>query len=373
MELTLIRSCSYIFALVLTLIPMLSASGNSADTLRLCFVGDVMMHSAQISNAARKDSTYDFSSNFELIRKEISRADISVANMEFTLAGKPYSGYPCFSAPDEILKQLADDGFDILLAANNHIYDKGAEGTARTLSMLQEAQEEHGMKFCGLAGSEEERSQTTPLIIKRKGLTIAIINFTYGTNAGAQSHWPKTNYEGSREYLENAFVRARGQGADIIIAMPHWGEEYVLRHSERQEATAKWLTNQGADLIIGTHPHVVQDFEVMRNETTGADVQVVYSLGNAVSNMSAANTQIELMASVEFIRDENGKIRILPMEFTYLWCSRPGGYRGTYTVLPVAEHIDRKAEWYGGWEHDKMMSTYRNVIKETGIKDRHKE
>lgn len=352
---------------------MLSASGNSADTLRLCFVGDVMMHSAQISNAARKDSTFDFSSYFELIRKDIRKADIAIANMEFTLAGKPYSGYPCFSAPDEILRQLSDDGFDVLLAANNHIYDKGADGTARTLSMLQKALSEQGMRFCGLAGSPEERDLTTPLIIKEKGLTIAIINFTYGTNAGAQSHWPKTNYEGAKEYLQTAFARADEQGADIIIAMPHWGEEYVLKHSERQKETAKWLVGNGADIIIGTHPHVVQDFEVMKDEATGSDVQVVYSLGNAVSNMSAANTQIELMATVEIIKDENGNVMISPMEFTYLWCSRPGGYRGSYTVIPVMKHIDRKSEWYGAWEHDKMMKTYRDVMKETGISDRRQD
>lgn len=328
-----------------------------------------MMHSKQIENACRKDSTYDFSSYFSLIRDKVQSADIAVGNMEFTLAGKPYTGYPSFSAPDEILDQLAQDGFDILLASNNHIYDKGKMGTERTYEQLKRVQEQYGMRFCGLASSSQERKETTPLIIQAQGFTIALINFTYGTNLGAQSHWPKTNYERERIFLTEAFERADSADADITIALPHWGEEYVLSHSEKQEETAAWLAANGADLIIGTHPHVVQDFGTVRTPDGTRDIPVIYSLGNAVSNMSAANTQIGLMATVRIVRDKDGRSRLLPIEFTSLWCSRPGGYAWSYTIIPVKEHLELKDSWIGQWEHDKMTRTYMNVMTETGISD----
>lgn len=345
------------------------AESHAQDTLSLCFMGDVMVHSRQIEYARQKDSTYDFSSCFSQTHKQLQQADIAVANMEFTLAGKPYTGYPQFSAPDEMISQLAADGFDVLLAANNHIYDKGAEGTARTHQMLKKAQEKYGILFCGLAGSKEERDSTTPLIIKKEGFTIALINFTYGTNLGAQSHWPKTNYESEKEMLKAAFEKAREEGAEIIIALPHWGEEYVLHHSERQEQTARWLVENGADIIIGSHPHVVQDFGTIRQDKDSTEVPVAYSLGNAVSNMSAANTQIGLIATVRVARSQDGTAKILPVVFTYTWCSRPGGYNNSYTVIPVKENLETRSLWVGEWEYDKMKRTYYHILQETGIPD----
>ena len=138
---------------------------------------------------------------------------------------------------------------------------------------------------------------------------------------------------GYEYYLENAVENAENalgkaeEIADFTIVCPHWGTEYELLHSEQQKITAMWLVEQGADLIIGCHPHVVQD-------TTMIDgVPVAYSLGNLVSNMSAPNTQIGLMITVRYIRKNNGDIKMLPLELTHLWCSRPGGYCDSYTVL----------------------------------------
>ena len=164
---------------------------------------------------------------------------------------------------------------------------------------------------------------------------------------------------------------AEEEDADITVALPHWGTEYVLTHSSGQEETAEWLADNGADIIIGTHPHVIQDFQTLPvREMDGAkEVPVAYSLGNAVSNMSAKNTQLELMATLKVVREGNGDIRMLPLEFTYLWCSRPGGYNDSYTVIPVADFVGRRDEWKNGWDYDRMMETYRHVSGITGIKD----
>ena len=325
------------------------------DTLTVCFLGDVMMHAQQLETACRGNGRYDFSSYFSLIEDSIRDADLAVANMEFTLGGEPYSGYPSFSAPDSYATYLADTGFDIFLAANNHILDKGSEGAARTADIYRTLEEEYGIRFTGLASSEKERSGNYPLILRRKGISVALLNFTYGTNLGATAHWPKTNYLGKRQEVTRAFEASRE--ADVVIALPHWGPEYILTHSESQEKTAEWLIELGADLIVGAHPHVVQDTASINGVT------VIYSLGNAVSNMSAKDTQLELMAKVSIVRYENGYISMLPVELTWLWCSRPGGFTDDYTVVPIEEYIGRKDEWIGGWDYDKMMSTYERIRK----------
>lgn len=343
----------------------------STDTLTIRILGDVMMHSYQITNARRGASGYDFSSYFSLIEEEIKDADLAVANLEFTLAGEPYSGYPCFSAPDTLATYLADCGFDIFLAANNHIFDKGTKGAQRTADIYRRMEKERGISFTGLASDEEELDRNNPLMIRRKGMKIAFLNFTYGTNMGPNSHWPKTNYLSSESQIVSALSKAEAEDADITIAFPHWGIEYVLTHSAIQEKKASWLAENGADMIIGTHPHVIQDFQILQIEDIDGvrDVPVAYSLGNAISNMSAKNTQLELMATIRIVREGNGDIRTLPVGFTYLWCSRPGGYNDSYTVIPVADFAGRREMWKNGADYDKMMETYRHVSGITGIKD----
>lgn len=324
-----------------------------ADTLSVCFLGDVMMHSEQIAKAYRSGGTYDFSSYFELIASEIEGADIAVANMEFTLGGEPYTGYPCFSAPDSFAEYLADCGFDVFLAANNHILDKGSKGAARTAGIYRRLETERGIRFTGIAENEEKRAENYPLFIRRKGMTLAMLNFTYGTNLGNTAHWPKTNYMGMKSEISDALQKARK--ADFVIVLPHWGPEYQLKHSSQQEKNAVWLVENGADVIIGAHPHVVQD------TTSIHGVPVAYSLGNAVSNMSAVNTQLELMATLRIARHGNGDLEMLPLELTWLWCSRPGGFSDSYTVIPIEEYIGKEDLWKNRSDYEKMTSTYRRI------------
>lgn len=343
------------------------------DTLTIRIFGDLMMHENQITDAARPDGTYDFSSYFTHIQKFLDDSDLNIGNLEFTLGGKPYTGYPAFSAPDEYARHITNSGFNVFLTANNHIYDKGNAGVERTLQIYRELAQTDNIVFTGTAGSQEEFENTTPLFIVRKGVRLAIINATYGTNIGLSKTWPRTNYLRDKKMLKEALTKARSK-ADIVIVLPHWGEEYILTHNSRQESEAKWLAENGADIIIGAHPHVVQDAgEIEVCDSTASDgtrkVPVVYSLGNAISNMSAANTQIELMATLKIVKNNYGDIRQLPLEFTYIWSSRPGGYGKHYTMLPVKDQIGKSDEWIGKWEYDKMISTYNRVKAATKIKE----
>mgnify|MGYP003297669297 CR=1 FL=1 len=159
--------------------------------------------------------------------------------------------------------QMAECGIDIFLAANNHIYDKGKAGAERTLEIYRRLRQEHGIAYTGLSGDEQEERMTHPLIRPVKGIRVAFVNFTYATNGGRRNSWPKVNYMDSRDDISLALETARRKHADITITLPHWGNEYELTHSRSQEETARWLVSEGADIIIGTHPHVIQDTTMM--------------------------------------------------------------------------------------------------------------
>ena len=310
-----------------------------------------MMHTAQINSASRGFSKY-----FQEIEKEIKEADIAIANMEFTLAGKPYTGYPAFSAPDEFAEHLALCGFDIFLCANNHILDKGSMGTSRTLDIYKKLRDQYGIRYAGIRDNAENLQDGAILTTIRKGIRIGILNMTYGTNLGATEHWPKVIYQSQKELISKALHSAKKE-SDVIIALPHWGNEYELLHSPEQEVTAKWLIDHGADVIIGSHPHVAQDTDIINN------VPIAYSLGNLVSNMSATNTQLGLMATIRIVRRPNGDIELLPLEFTHLWCSRPGGLTDSYTVIPIDKFLGKRDLWRNAWDYDKMIDTYERVRK----------
>ena len=332
------------------------------DTVTVRFLGDVMMHQRQIENAYKGGKEYDFSSYFKYLEEDIRGADLAVANMEFTLGGEPYTGYPAFSAPDGIAGYMADCGVDIFLTANNHICDKGRAGTERTIGIYREMGSKHGISFTGIASDEDEREDNHPLIRVVKGIRIAFVNMTYATNGGKRTGWPKINYLDDQDDMETALEMAESK-ADVTIALPHWGEEYELLPSVEQRAKAGFLIEAGADLIIGAHPHVVQPIERI------SDVQTAYSLGNAVSNMSARNTRIGLMVTARIVRDGAGNISILELEPEFLWCSLPWNFAAEYTVLPVRDFIGRRDLWINKADYDNMVATYERVKEITEITD----
>jgi poly-gamma-glutamate synthesis protein (capsule biosynthesis protein) len=336
------------------------------DTVKIRFFGDIMMHTLQIQTADKGEGRFNFSSYYKLMEKYLSDSDLNVGNMEFTLGGEPYTGYPAFSAPDSFAAYLADIGFNIFLCANNHIFDKGRNGLVRTLEIYRKLAESRGIRFTGAAGDETEGEMNNPLIINIKGIRIAFVNATYGTNSYRGEGWPRTNILSDTQTLEEALETAEAK-ADLTVALVHWGSEYILEHGKSQGLQARWLAENGADIIIGSHPHVVQDAEVIK--TKDKVVPVVYSLGNSVSNMSAENTQVGLMTTLQIVRHGNGDIEILDLEHMFTWCSRPGGYGDSYHVLPLTEYVNRKNEWKGKWEYEKMVSTYRRVASLTEIKE----
>lgn len=347
---------------LLTSVPVQGRSGyeiphpkplsGKGDTLTVFIIGDVMMHERQFG--------FDHRQFLEKISHRMREADICAANMEFTLAGSPYSGYPAFSCPEYMAEYVAGEcGADILLTANNHILDKGQKGLARTLEIYSSLGDSLGTRYAGSARSEAEREGNFPLFIRKKGFRIAFINCTYGTNAVSHEGWPKTEYM-ERKNLAEAFLKARE--ADFTIALPHWGDEYKLRHSASQEEWAQWMVEQGADAIVGAHPHVVQDTTHING------VPVIYSIGNAVSNMSAENTRLELAVTLRFVSDPvSGEKTMLEPELHFLWCCLPGRLTDSYSTIFIKEWSGRRSDWLIPGDYDNMIETLRRVRSATGI------
>lgn len=346
------------------------------DTATMVFVGDVMMHRDQISNALGEDGNYSFPTYFKELLNPLKEADLAVANMEFTLAGKPYTGYPCFSAPDSYAGYVADCGVDVFLTANNHILDKGKSGIERTLGIYSAMESERGVRYTGCAMDKETDLDVNPLVIRVKGTKVAFVNFTYGTNQDLETEWPKVHRTDTAS-ISSAIMRARKKGAEFIIALPHWGTEYSLTHSKSQHSLAVWLAEKGCDAVIGTHPHVVQDMETVEVGAKGGKparkVPVIYSLGNIVSNMTAPNTRIGLVATLWIVTEEDGSRRLLDPLTTATWCCVPGTMTSGHTVVPVRKFLDKKDLWKSAGDYDNMVKTYDRVKAVTGIDEYEKD
>ena len=206
-----------LFCIIITLIYSVTLSAQ--ERITLLFVGDLMQHEAQIK-AARTNGGHDYSDCFRHVKKEISEADIAIGNLEVTLGGKPYRGYPSFSAPDEFLYAIKDAGFDVLLTANNHCLDRGLRGLERTAHLLDSLH----TPFLGTYRTPEERQQRYPLLIEKNGFRIALLAYTYDTNGLRPSEPNIVNYIDTVQ-IKSDILSARQMKPDAIIACMHWGLE----------------------------------------------------------------------------------------------------------------------------------------------------
>lgn len=256
---------------------------DSFQTVKLLFAGDIMMHMPQINAAEDSAGRYDFSSVFEKVSPIISSADIAVANIETTFGGKPYTGYPQFSAPDTLAWFMKQAGFDMIVTANNHTCDRGKKGIIGTIETL----DRYGFEYTGSFRNQEEKERTYPLIIEKNGMKIAFLNYTYGTN-GLPVPDPLVVNHIDTVQIRKDIQAARQKNADAVIAIFHWGLEYKRDPGADQKLIAKFTLEHGADAVIGAHPHVLQPAVWESYTLAGDSVErkglVVYSLGNFISN-----------------------------------------------------------------------------------------
>ncbi len=316
------RKLSALFLLLL-----LTGCAYSETRARFLFIGDIMVHDQQLDAAKHKDGTYDFSPSFRRIKPVFNNAFL-IGNLETVFAGTGkklrYAGFPFFNTPDVFTQNLIDDlGVDLLTLANNHIFDRGASGARRTYEVLKSAD----IPCIGL-GLDDVPSNDA-IVLDNNGIRAAFINHSYGSN-----EWPKSsdvhlNVIGDTE-ISHSMARARALSPDVIIALFHWGNEYYYKPNVHQKKAADVAFREGASLIVGTHPHVLQPVDVI---VSGDDSvrAVAWSLGNFVSFQRTRPRERSMVLSAEFVKNDDGVTRLAGLGMIPLYVVAPGSKRTEVT------------------------------------------
>ena len=348
-------------------------------------VGDILMMTSQIQGAKTAEG-YDFRPSFYAMEPLFSSVDIMAGNFECTLAGEaagytqrrpaapppteddpnPKQPYQTFNAPDELAANLRAVGFDLLTTANNHCLDRGKDGLFHTIETLRAA----GLAQTGTYLSEEERD--TPCIMTAGGITFGFVAMTESVNSydarlGGDS-WAVGRVS-QRERIQKEIAVCKRAGAEVVIAFPHWGEQYMDSPVRRQREYAQMLADWGADAVIGSHPHCAEPFEWIMAED-GRRVPVAYSMSNFISNMAGKNTEYGLFLRLDVKKDEDG----VSVGMSYLPTAciiQDTGGRRVHQPIPCWEQEQRRTgvEPLTEGELKKTQRAFDHVVKICGLEN----
>jgi poly-gamma-glutamate capsule biosynthesis protein CapA/YwtB (metallophosphatase superfamily) len=349
-----IRSLLLIFLFISLAVQAKSQTSQIAeDKFSMLFIGDIMGHDEQIWSAEnRVTHSYNYDDVFQYIKPVINGADIAIANFEVTLSGPPYTGYPQFSSPAALAAACKNAGIDYLVTANNHAADRGKRGIISTINKLDSIGIPHTGTFLDAAAHDS----LTPLMIHRNGSSIALLNYTFSTN-GIVVPDPVIVNMLDKEQITMDVKKAKEKKADLIILFLHWGTEYDTIPSKSQMDLAKYFQSIGVDLVIGSHPHVLQKMARIKNDSTGRENIVVYSLGNFVSNQRKPKTDGGSMVKVEFTRTGN-KYTVSNAGYYLTWVYAPiVKYRKKFYILPCSE-FENKPDFFDKPEAFLLMKKF---------------
>lgn len=288
--------------------------------VRIAAAGDLMQHTPQIEAAKCADG-YDYRPTFRHIAHHFRNADIAIVNLETTLSNEgPYKGYPCFRSPRQVAEAMKDMGVDVVALANNHCCDQSSHGINSTTSIIDSL----GMRRIGVFRDSIDYKNNNICYLNHYNISFAIVNYTYGTN-GLPT--PKGRIVNRIDTIAMArdFAEIAKADVDCVIAVVHWGEEYQRKPNSTQLRLEKFMRRNGVDIIIGSHPHVIQPATCDPKQGI-----TLYSLGNFVSNQSKRYTDGGLIAVIDVTRIADEPLRY-SLELIPVWVWRP-----TYTLLPPA-------------------------------------
>lgn len=322
-------------------------------------LGNLIIHQSQI-NGAKNENGYDFSPSFQYIKEMVSEADISLGILEGALAGGEPTGYPIFNSPDEVIDSLRDTGIDVVNYANNHIYDYDDEGLQRTIEITKEK----GLDVLGVKSTEEEKSY---LVKEVDGVKIGFASYVFETAAvngyktinsnpvsiNSENLINTFNYNDLESFynrIASEISAMKAEGVEFIIASMHWGEEYNTYIEATQNEIAKKLNELGVDIILGGHPHVIQPYEIICNES-GHSTFVIYSQGNSLSNQSeqeigVAESEDGIM--IKFTLEKKyGNVSLKEYKIIPTWVYKEEKGDGTYyhKIIPVEEALANPEEY----------------------------
>ena len=280
---------------------------SEQQEVKLIMVGDILMHTKVYESGLMEDGSYNYDHMFAQVKTEIKSADIALVNQEVILGGKELglSGYPAFNAAYEVGDSLVDAGFDVILHATNHALDKGKKGLLNCIQFWDEQYPEIGV--LGIYQNEKDAQEI--YIQEVNGIKLAILNYTYGTNGiPLPKDMPFAVELWNEQQIADDVAMAK-EKADFIIVCPHWGTEYVLEETADQKKKAQFLADLGVDLVIGTHPHVVEPVKWISG-AEGNQTLVYYSIGNFINATSGVGSgkaarMLGAMAEVTIAKDED--------------------------------------------------------------------
>lgn len=332
--------------------------------ITLLMVGDILLHTPVAESGLQENGSYDFTAVFAHTKDDILEADLALVNQEVILGGTELgiSGYPAFNAPYELGDALVDSGFDVVLHATNHALDKGGKGIINCLNFWENSYPQ--IAVLGIHDSAEGQNEI--YVYEQEGIRIAILNYTYGTNGIPlpQGMDYAVDQLLDLDRIAEDLKRAE-EMADFTVVCPHWGTEYRLTQDTNQELLAQFFWENGADLVLGTHPHVIEpvawvaadgiqtcDLEEQDGFLKGTDIRdgmlVYYSLGNFVNWTSGtgegvANRMTGGMAKVTLELDEDGNVTIKEYGVEPVICHVEEGRNGV-TVYPISDYTEQLAE-----------------------------
>jgi poly-gamma-glutamate synthesis protein (capsule biosynthesis protein) len=331
-------------------------------TATINVVGDLMCHSTQFNYAHVKDDSFDFNGVFSEVKQYLSDADFTIGNLETVLAGKKkrYSGYPYFNAPDDFLLAIKEAGFDFLVNANNHAIDKGAKGVKRTIKKMDEL----GINHTGAYSSQRDRDSIR--IFNINGIHLAILAYSYSTN-GVPIPKGKNYIINLIDYdlIEKDIANARSKRLDIVLVYFHFGEEYQRQPNSYQKEVINNTIKAGADIIIGSHPHVVQPVDYFKTNQANLDTGfVAYSLGNFISNQrwkySDAGVIVKINVSKNILSDS---VYLSGVSYLPTWVFKGKTKKGReYIILPSSKSYDDSLHSYlSKSDKEKMQQAFEDT------------
>lgn len=301
----------------------------------IAMVGDILLHTPVAESGIQEDGNYQFDELFANTKEQIEAADLALVNQEVIIGGEELgvSGYPCFNAPYELGDALVAAGFDVVLFGTNHALDQGKKGIQNCLSFWESRYPDIAV----LGINKDAESQKDIYVYEQDGIRIAILNYTYGTNGIAlPSDMPYAVNLLEEEKVTADIAKAKEE-ADFVVVAPHWGREYQLSESSEQQYWKEIFLKNGVDLVIGTHPHVIEPIEWVEDEA-GNEMLVYYSIGNFLNWTSSsgegiANRMVGGMAEISIGMDEAGNAFISEYSIKPLVCHLQEGSNGVTTYF----------------------------------------
>lgn len=315
-------------------------------TVELIMVGDMLLHDLVQYTGEMPDGTYNYDHFFTHIREDIQRADVAVVNQEVIIGGAVFGicGYPDFNCREEVGDALVNAGFDVVLHATNHAMDRGQKGIDNCMDFWDSSYP--GIKYLGINRTEEDYENI--YVYEKDGFRIAMLNYTYGLNGIALPSDRTWLVNLLREEKVKRDLQIAEEIADFTIVYPHWGTEYVYEPDSSQRKWAQLFADCGADLVLGTHPHVIEPVEWITG-ASGNQTLIYYSLGNFISAQSAAPRMLGAMADVTLVKDCDGMVYIRDYGVTPLVTHRVLGC-GEITTYKLKDYNDELAS------HSTIMS-----------------